>query len=145
VKTKFNFVKTTLKFSLAGVFIPGFTAILLMGIQMLLTACGIECSISWIIIWMMSSIGAITVPIFFVRKINRSQAADLGLRSNDLIFFNLVEYTFLQGSLSMLFSNAHTLCYVSDGQNGLQFVFTGWIALPVLILLSFYFEYREEI
>lgn len=112
---------------------------------MLLTACGIECSISWIIIWMMSSIGAITVPIFFVRKINRSQAADLGLRSNDLIFFNLVEYTFLQGSLSILFSNAHTLCYVSDGQNGLQFVFTGWIALPVLILLSFYFEYREEI
>jgi len=40
----------------------------------------------------------------------------------------------------MFFSERKTLCYVADGQNGIQFVFTAWLAIPILICLSLCFQ-----
>jgi hypothetical protein len=48
---KFDFLKPTLIFAIVGFFIPGFTAIALLGFQMLLTFLGLECSASWIALW----------------------------------------------------------------------------------------------
>ena len=62
-----------------------------------------------------------------------------------LTFFNLFEYIFIQASLVPFFADAQTLCSVSDGQNGLEFVFTAWIALPFLIGLSYFFNQNMEL
>jgi hypothetical protein len=59
-------------------------------------------------------------------------------------FFNIIEYTLLQASLASLFTNGQTLCYVTDGQNGLEFAFTGWFAIPIVFLLSVLFQQVQK-
>lgn len=79
-------------------------------------------------------------PYFFIRLINKRFAEGLNLTSKEVTLFNMMEYFFLQCSLVPLFTTSNTLCYVSDGQNGLEFVFTGWMAIPGLIILSLIFD-----
>lgn len=46
----YNLVKPTLVFAFIGLFIPGFTAIGILGVQMLLNSLGIECKTAWVIV-----------------------------------------------------------------------------------------------
>jgi hypothetical protein len=62
------------------------------------------------------------------------------LTTDKLIIFNIIEYVFIQATLATFFTSGQTLCYVTDGQNGLEFAFTGWMALPFLIVLSLVFD-----
>ena len=136
---KFNFLKSTLIFALVGLFIPGFTAIGLLGLQMLLSSFGIGCETTWTVIWSFTILGALILPIVFIghiRIITRDKRKSLKTK---LILFNLFEYIFIQAGLATLFTNGHTLCSVRDGQNGLEFAFTAWLSLPILILLSYIF------
>ncbi|PKB15229.1 hypothetical protein [Flavobacterium sp. 5] len=143
-----NFIKSTLKFSILGFFIPGFTAIFLLGIQMLLSACGIECTIAWKIIWTITTILGISLPFIFANYITNITDEKLKSLKSKFRIFNFVEYVCIQSSLGCYFSSSNTLCYVSDGQNGLELVFTAWLALPILVILSFVFKetisYAEE-
>jgi hypothetical protein len=136
----FDFLKPTIIFSLIGIFIPGFTAIALIGTQMLLSSGGIECSISWKIIWSLTTIIGIGLPIIFIKHIKNITAEKIAKLKTKLNLFNLVEYVCIQSSIGSLFSNSNTLCYESDGQNGLELVFTAWFALPILLILSFIFN-----
>lgn len=131
-------------FCLIGFFIPGFTAILLLGIQMLLTEIGIECANSWKLIWTGTWIGMILLPILFFRYLDRKPTETYQKLKTNLILFNLFEYLFIQASLASLFTNGNTLCYGSGGQNGIEFAFTAWLALPILIIFSYFFEYHTE-
>ena len=136
---KFNFLKSTLIFALVGLFIPGFTAIGLVGLQMLLSSFGFDCESAWTVIWSFTILGAIILPIVFIghiRIINRDKRKSLKTK---LILFNLFEYIFIQAGLATLFTNGHTLCSVGDGQNGLEFAFSAWLSLPILVLLSYIF------
>ena len=135
----FSFVGKTGYFLIAGFFIPGFTAIVLVGLQMLLTKLGIECSLAYKIVFSISAIGALTTPYLFIRYFAKVDFTKVDM-SKRLILFNLAEYTFIQGGLALFYSNANTLCYVTDGQNGLEIIFFGWVALPILILLSWLFD-----
>ena len=137
---KFDFLKPTIIFSLIGIFIPGFTAIALIGTQMLLSSGGIECTISWKIIWSLTTILGIGLPIIFIKYIRNITIEKLKTLKTKLIIFNLVEYICIQSSIGSLFSNSNTLCYESDGQNGLELVFTAWLALPILVILSIVFN-----
>jgi hypothetical protein len=144
-KKKYNFISPTLKFCIAGIFIPGFTAVAILGLQRGIGLLGFECSVSWIILWILTSVGMVTAPFIFVRLMNKRLSDGYNLTTDRLMIFNVIEYFFLQATLAIFFTNAHTLCYVTDGQNGLEFVFSGWIALPILIMLSFKFDnLREE-
>ena len=136
----FDFLKPTIIFSLIGLFIPGFTAIALFGTQKLLSSGGIECSISWKIIWSITTIIGIGLPIIFIKYIRNITVEKLETLKTKLIIFNLVEYICIQSSTGSLFSNSNTLCYESDGQNGLELVFTAWLALPILVFLSIVFN-----
>lgn len=131
-------------FCLIGFFIPGFTAILLLGIQMLLTEIGIECANSWKLIWTGTWIGMILLPILFFRYLDGKSTVPYQKIKTNLILFNLFEYIFIQASLASLFTNGNTLCYGSGGQNGIEFAFTAWLALPILIIFSYFFEYHTE-
>jgi len=133
---KFDFRKPTLIFSIVGIFIPGFTAIGLLVLQMLLSNFGIECSTAWTIIWTTTIIAGLILPYLFYRHITVLTVDKLQSLKIRLLFFNLFEYIFIQSSLTPLFTSGRTLCYVSDGQNGLQLIFTGWLALPILLKLS---------
>ena len=144
-KKKYSFISPTLKFCIAGLFIPGFTAAAILGLQMAIGLFGAECETAWIILWMLTSIGAVVAPLIFIRSMNKRLSEGYNLTTKKLIFFNITEYTFIQATLAMFFTNRHTLCYVTDGQNGLEFVFTGWMALPFLVMLSFRFDnLRDE-
>lgn len=144
MKYQYRYLKATLIFCLIGFFIPGFTAILLLGIQMLLTEIGMECANSWKLIWTGTWIGMILLPILFFRYLNGKSTVPYQKIKTNLILFNLFEYTFLQASLASLLTNGNTLCYGSGGQNGIEFAFTAWLALPILIIFSYFFEYHTE-
>jgi hypothetical protein len=137
---KFDFIKPTLIFAIVGLFIPGFTAIGLLGLQMLLSKIGIECSTAWTVIWTTTTIAGLLLPFLFYRHITTLTADKMQSLKTRLTFFNLFEYIFIQSSLTPLFTSGRTLCYVTDGQNGLELVFTAWLALPILIAFSFAFN-----
>ena len=134
-----DLLKPTLIFSAVGFFIPGFTAIGLIGFQMLLSFLGFKCHNAWTILWTITILGSLTLPILFYRHIKKLTEKKLGNLKTLLTFFNLIEYTFIQASLAIFFTNGQTLCYVSAGQNGLELVFTAWLALPILIGFSLIF------
>jgi hypothetical protein len=144
MKYQYRYLKATMIFCLIGFFIPGFTAILLLGIQMLLTEIGMECANSWKLIWTGTWIGMVLLPILFFRYLNRKSTIPYQKIKTNLILFNLFEYIFLQASLASLLTNGNTLCYGSGGQNGIEFAFTAWLALPILIIFSYFFEYHTE-
>ncbi|TDE44512.1 hypothetical protein E0I26_09115 [Flavobacterium rhamnosiphilum] len=136
----FDFLKPTIIFSVIGIFVPGFTAIGLIGTQMLLSSGGIECSISWKVIWTLTTIIGIALPITFIKYIRNITIEKLETLKTKLIIFNLVEYVCIQSSIGSLFSNSKILCYGSGGQNGIELVFTAWLALPILVVLSIIFN-----
>ena len=144
MKYQYRYLKATMIFCLIGFFIPGFTAILLLGIQMLLTEIGMECANSWKLIWTGTWIGMILLPILFFRYLNGKSTMPYQKIKTNLILFNLFEYIFIQASLALLFTNGNILCYGSGGQNGIEFAFTAWLALPILIIFSYFFEYHTE-
>ncbi|PVX45039.1 hypothetical protein C8C85_0802 [Flavobacterium sp. 103] len=144
MKYQYRYLNATLIFCLIGFFIPGFTAILLLGIQMLLTEIGMECANSWKLIWTGTWIGMILLPILFFRYLNGKSTVPYQKIKTNLILFNLFEYIFIQASLASLFTNGNTLCYGSGGQNGIEFAFTALLALPILIIFSYFFEYHTE-
>jgi hypothetical protein len=139
-RKKFNFINQTLKFCIAGFFIPGFTAIAILALQMGIGLLGIECSKSWIVVWTLTTVGAVVSPFVFVRLMNKRLLEGYNLTANPLIVFNIIEYAFIQSTLAAFFTRSQTLCYVSDGQNGLEFVFTGWMSMPFLVVLSLVFD-----
>jgi hypothetical protein len=139
---KFNFIRPTLIFTLVGLFIPGFTAIGILGFQMLLTLFGLECSTAWTVLWTLTISGGLILPILFYRNIqinHLSEKYSQNLKTR-LTLFNLLEYIMIQASLALFFTSGQTLCYVSDGQNGLELAFTAWLALPILLGFSFLFQ-----
>jgi len=131
-------------FCLFGFFIPGFTAILLIGIQIFLSKLGIECTNSWKSFWVISWTGMILLPILFFKNLKNKESEKYQKLKTNLIFFNFFEYFFIQTALSAFFTTANTLCYVSDGQNGIELAFTGWMALPILMIFSYFFEYHTD-
>lgn len=137
----FNFIKPTVIFVIVGLIIPGFTAIGLLGLQMLLNYFGVKCPTAWTIIWTTTSIAGLILPFLFCRYITRLTVDKLQSLKKHLTLFNLFEYTFIQSSLTPLFISSKTLCHNHDGQNGLELVFTAWLALPILILFSFVFNH----
>ena len=140
IQNHFNFILNTLVFCAIGFVIPGFTAIILLGIQIIFTKIGIECSSAWKIIWILNWIGMVVLPYLFLQYIKIIPEEKLPLLKSRLIFFNLLEYIFIQASLASFFTSGQTLCYVSDGQNGIELVFTAWLALPILFSFSLYFS-----
>ncbi len=136
----FDFLKPTIIFSIIGIFVPGFTAMGLVGTQMLLSSFGIECTVVWKIIWTSTIILGIVSPAIFVKYIRNITDEKLKTLKTKLTIFNLVEYVCIQSSIGSLFSNSNTLCYGSGGQNGIELVFTAWLALPILIVISIVFN-----
>ena len=65
----FDFLKPTIIFSVIGIFIPGFTAMGLVGTQMLLSSVGIECTVAWKLIWTSTIILGIVSPVIFIKYI----------------------------------------------------------------------------
>ena len=135
----FKFVDKTGMFLIAGFFIPGFTAIILVGLQLLLNKLGVECSLAFKIVFTIAAVSALVAPYLFIKYFAKVDFTKVDM-STRLMFFNFGEYTFIQGGLALFFSNTNTLCYVTDGQNGMEIIFFGWVALPLLILLSWLFD-----
>ncbi|MBL1143295.1 MAG: hypothetical protein HND54_00005 [Bacteroidetes bacterium] len=136
-----DLLKPTLIFSAVGLFIPGFTAIGILSFQMLLSYFGLECHNAWSVLWSITIIGGLILPILFYRHLKTFTENKRENLKTRLTFFNLIEYIFIQASLALFFTSGQTLCYVSDGQNGLELAFTAWIALPILIGLSALFNW----
>ncbi len=132
-------MKPTLIFSAVGLFIPGFTAIGILGFQMLLSSFGLECPIAWTVLWLITTIGGLILPILFFLYLKTFTENKQAYIKTRLTFFNLIEYTFLQASLARFFTSGQTLCYQSDGQIGIELVLSAWLALPILIGLSVLF------
>jgi hypothetical protein len=130
----------TFKFCIAGLFIPMLTVYPIVAIQMGIGLLGIECKTSWTIMWTITTIGAIVGPWTFVRLMNKKLSTGYNFSTDKLLIFNIIEFSFIQCSLVTFFTNGQTLCYANGGQNGLEFIFTGWLSLPLLIIFSLVFD-----
>lgn len=139
-KMKFNFVKPTLISCAIGIFIPGFTAILFFLLQLLTDKIGIDCRTYWRSLWVLTSIISVLLPFVFVEHIKNAKNATL----TKLTLFNFIEYICLQACIAQFFTNSQTICFGSGGQNGIELIFTAWIALPILLCLSFIFQHKLE-
>jgi hypothetical protein len=137
---KFNFVKPTLISCAIGIFIPGFTAILFFLFQILTDKIGVECGTYWKSIWLLTSVISVASPFFFIENIKKTKNPTL----TKLTLFNFIEYICLQACFAQFFTNSKTICYGSGGQNGIELVFTAWIALPILVCISFVFKHKLE-
>ncbi|MFW0737047.1 hypothetical protein [Flavobacterium sp. T12S277] len=144
MKYKYNYLKSTMIFCVIGFIIPGFTAMLLFGTQFILQRLGVECTTTWKALWVLSWIGMLFLPVLFYKSLKKKETESYDKLKTNLIFFNFLEYIFMQTALSIFFTKANTLCYVSDGQNGIELVFTAWLSLPVLMIFSYIFEYHTE-
>ena len=133
---KFKFLKPTLISCIIGIFIPGFTTILFFLFQTLTEKIGLNCITYWNSIWILTSLLAFTLPFFFINNIKKTKNPTL----TKLTLFNFIEYLSLQACLARIFINAETLCY-GTGEDGVEFYFTGWLALPILLCLSFLFKH----
>lgn len=140
IEMKFNFVKPTLISCAIGIFIPGFTAILFFLFQLLTDKIGIDCRTYWKSLWILTSIISVVLPFFFIENIRKTKNPTL----TKLTLFNFIEYICLQACLAQFFTNAETICYGSGGQNGIELVFTAWIAIPILVCISFVFKHKLE-
>jgi len=138
------FLPITAKFSIAGLFIPGFTVMPIIGLQMGLQSLGIECTITWNILWLVSFVGVIILPVYFYKGMITRLLDGTDTSTSSIILFNLGEYTLIQLALSYFITRSKTLCYASDGQNGIELVFTGWLSIPVLLLLSLLFDSKRK-
>ena len=135
-----SYISSTLKFCIAGLFIPMVTVYTIVGLQMGIDYLGIECNTSWTILWTITTVGAIVAPFVFIRLMNKKLSTGYNFSNDKLLNFNIIEFAFIQCSLGTFFTNGQTLCYGNGGQNGLEFMFTGWLALPFLIVLSLTFD-----
>ena len=85
----FSFVGHTGYFLIAGIFIPGFTAIILVGCQLFLTKLGVECPLAYKIVFAISAIGALITPYFFIRYFEKVDFTKVDM-SKLLIFLILL-------------------------------------------------------
>lgn len=132
---KFNFLKSTLIFCAVGIFIPGFTAILFFLFQILFNKIGIDCETYWKSITLITSVLSIILPLFYFKYLKKYRNPT----QTNLLLFNILEYSFLQICIGQFFITSNTICF-GRGDGGLIFVFTAWIALPILICFSFIFK-----
>jgi hypothetical protein len=139
-ETTFSFTTYTKKFCIAGLLIPGLTAFPILGLQMGIERLGFECSASWSLLWAITSLGLVVAPTAFVLQMISKLHLGRRMTTFNLLMFNITEYIFIQASLAFFFTTGKTLCYVGDGQNGIEFVFTGWMSLPILLVLSLFFD-----
>jgi hypothetical protein len=95
---------------------------------------------AWTIIWTITTIGLVTAPFVFIKQMNKKLSTGYNFTSDKLLLFNVIEFTFIQCTLASFFTTGQILCYGNGGQNGLEFIFTGWLALPFLVLLSIVFD-----
>lgn len=129
-----HIILPTIIFMIVGMFIPGFTAIGLWAVQTFLTSMGIECILAWKSIWTLTILLGLLMPVLFFVRLNKLNRNNIVVY---VIFFNLLEYIFIQSGLTPLFEDAKSLCYASDGQIGMSMGFTAWFSLPLLLIFGF--------
>jgi hypothetical protein len=142
-KSYFNFVKPTLIFCLVGLFIPGFTAILFFLFQSITYKNGIECDVYWQTLFIFSGFLSIILPIYFIINLKKSIQNRNNLLTK-LTLFNFLEYLFIQVFLGRFFTNEKLICYGSGGQNGIELVFSAWLSLPIIILISYFINQNQS-
>ena len=65
MKIKSSFIKSTLIFSIVGIFIPEHTEYILLKSQRVLDLLGLEFSIAWISLWNLTSFTGLLLPFIF--------------------------------------------------------------------------------
>jgi hypothetical protein len=135
-----SYISSTLKFCLAGIFTPVMTMYVIVGIQFGLEKLGLECTVIWTILWTLTTSIALVAPFVFVRLMNKRLGTGYNFGTDKLIVFNFIELACIQCVLGSRFTTAQILCYGNGGQNGLEFIFTGWLSLPFLALFSIVFD-----
>lgn len=139
----FNFVKPTLYFCIAGLFAPGFTLFFMILLQSGLERNGVDCNSFWHTSFLFSALFAVLLPVLFSVHIKYLSTRNLLLFK--IILFNAVEYFLLQIGFGYFTSNVKMLCDGNDGQNGLELILNGWLAIPILIALSYLFNYLLDV
>jgi len=139
-RTEFAFVKYTVQFCIFGFFFCAVPLYLLLAIQSIFDMFLHNCVQSMRLTWCLCLFGCILTPLLFNLHLKRKEVYSNQLLKKQLGLFNALTLTFIQGALGIFSSDPQFLCYGTDGQNGLELIFNAWCALPILILISYYFK-----
>lgn len=140
IRAKFNFVRYTVLFCIFGFFLCGFTLYLLFAIHLAFDSFLHDCVQAMQITWYLCLLCSVLTLLLFSLYLKSKEVHSNQLLRKQLGVFNALALTFIQGTLGVCSSDPAFLCYGTDGQNGLELVFNGWCALPLLLLVSYYYN-----
>jgi hypothetical protein len=135
LRKNISFPRRTLLFCFIGLFISYPTLLGIWGFQSVISLLT-GCVNSWMIVWVITGLGAIILPVLFLRHIREIDSKRLQSLGVVLAFFNLIEYILIQCSLAMFYVDGKMLCYGHDGLMILPFVLSSWVAIFLLIIFS---------
>lgn len=139
-RAKFNFVWYTVLFCIFGLFLCVGTLYLLFGIHLAFDSLLHDCVRAMEFTWYLCLLSLILTLLLFSLYLRQQEVHSNQLLKKQLGVFNALLLTFIQGTLGVFSSDPEFLCYGTDGQNGLELVFNGWCALPLLLLVSYYYN-----
>lgn len=111
-------------------------ALLFFWVSSLLESFDIECSTAIDYIITSGCVCSLLIPIvffYFVSKIKFSSRQKL---VSFIYVYSFVEILSIEIAFERFLSSPHILCYVSDGQNGLELIFGGIIAAVITFTIS---------
>ena len=146
MKTHKKLISRTTNITLIiGLFFSGGLLAGLLGIQMLICHFGVDCVMAWKILWGITGASCFILPVIFRGYIKRNYMKfgeyKFRLRLNyATVLFNLLEIACIQLGVGLFFTDPESLCYARDGQVGLELIFAGMVAVPILMILGFVFQ-----
>lgn len=139
-RAKFNFVWYTVLFCIFGFFLCGGTLYLLFAIHLAFDHFLNDCVQAMKLTWYLCLLCLILTILLFSVYLRRKAVHSNQHLKKQLAVFNALALIFIQGALGVFSSDPAFLCDGTDGQNGLELVFNGWCALPLLLLISYYYN-----
>lgn len=108
-------------FLIVGFFIPGFTLMGLLGVQMLISYLGVECANAWRVLWIATSICCVAWPILYGKFISKyyNTLATYNSRLKfkfGIVLFNIFELPFIQLTLGMFFTTGKHSVMLQTGK-----------------------------
>lgn len=142
---EFTFVSYAVLFGIAGIFICGFTLVFLAAIQHVVEILTNDCVSAMKWMWSFCLVGLAVTPVIFYKFLMSKPVHSKQTLQKQYALFNLLMYMFIQTSLGVFTSDPEILCYATDGQNGLELAFNGWLSIPFLVLIALYLKKKRII
>lgn|GEM_PF-7088244 len=132
MKKKIDHINKRVVFGIVCFLIPGFTAIIIFGLRILIETIFDNCQVGWAVATILGGLISFVAPLlYFIHLKNNSPS------KNNFWIFGLIEYLGIQSFAVVFFVTADSSCHGHTAQNGLEYIFTAWLSIPLILLFDY--------